>query len=459
MNELIKKCFQWLECYWHKKPTGFIAPAAASVASLLLLSSGHLGTISTTDAVMCFVTGGVVAVIWVLTNRLPKVTTGNAGIVIGILCDDPAEDKQVKADFVTNLRQLIQQGGGRFQLVELPNWSLDGFDEPNTVAKLLKRTRGHFLLYGRVRVRNVNGKMAHLLNFEGVVRHRPVPDQVSEELRADFLNVLPRKVVIEKENDAFSFEITSEWIDVSTRYVVGSAALISGDVAYAEKLFLGVEIKLKRHRASFAGIQEIARRLPQRFEQLYNAWLQALHQVYFSTRDRRYLMKTDEISSRLLARCPNNQPAMIFKAICEFVLRRNVPAAHKLITRCRNNSDSTWWYSRAFLHAYQGKMDEAASDYRHAFAGPIRDVTVPVQSEEFIAIVLAEEPDRVQLHFCLGLINFYAKADYMAAERDFKQFLTMVKNDDFPREVAAAQQLISECSSQGSSGANSGVTG
>ena len=44
-------------------------------------------------------------------------------------------------------------------------------------------------------------------------------------------------------------------------------------------------------------------------------------------------------------------------------------------------------------------MEEATSDYRHAFDGPIRDVTVPLQTGEFIQIVLAEEPDRVQLHF------------------------------------------------------------
>jgi major membrane immunogen (membrane-anchored lipoprotein) len=62
---------------------------------------------------------------------------------------------------------------------------------------------------------------------------------------------------------------------------------------------------------------------------------------------------------------------MMVKAICEFVLRRDIPAAHKLITRCRSNLDNTWRYSRAFLHAYQGKMEEAVADYKHAFNGPI----------------------------------------------------------------------------------------
>jgi len=136
------------------------------------------------------------------------------------------------------------------------------------------------------------------------------------------------------------------------------------------------------------------------------------------------------------------------KAICEFVLRHDVPAAHKLITRCRNDSDSTWWYSRAFLHAYQGKMEEAVADYRHAFQGTVIDVSVPVQCEEFIQTVLAKEPDRIQLYFCLGIINFYAKQDYLAAERDLNLFLAKLKDTDFSRQATEARKLIEDCKSK-----------
>jgi len=48
---------------------------------------------------------------------------------------------------------------------------------------------------------------------------------------------------------------------------------------------------------------------------------------------------------------------------------------------------------------------------------------VPIQTEEFIQEILEQEPSKTQLHFCLGLINFYAKEDYGAAERDLARFL------------------------------------
>ena len=445
MNELCKKVFEWLERYWHKKAVAFIAPLGVSAIVFLFFYSSHSETISKFNLALVFIAGSVVLTIWILTNHLPRVKKGNAGIVIGILCDGPDEEKQVKIDFIANLRLLMQQGGSRFQLVELPSWALDGLENFSAMNNLLTKVRGHFLLYGRVRLRNKDGKPAHLLSFEGIVRHRPTTEEIQKSLVRDFSRVLPRRVAIEKENDAFSFEATSEWTDVSTRYIVGTAALISGDVAYAENLFLYVENKLKQTHNLNAGVKEISRLLPHRFRQLYQAWLVHLYDAYFSTRDTRYLEKCDQICAKLFAYDPANYSAMMVKAICEFMLRRDVSAAHKLITKCRNDKDATWWYSRAFLHAYQGKLDEAVSDYRHAFDGPILEKSVPIQCEEFIQSVLAQEPACVQLHYCSGLINFHAKHDFAAAERDFNLFLKSPKNDLFLRQVKSASELISEC--------------
>jgi tetratricopeptide (TPR) repeat protein len=445
MNELVKKAFEWLERYWHKKPVAFIAPITVSIVVVWLFYSSQSNKVTAVGWISSAMVGLIVLTTWILTNRLPRVAKGNIGIVVGILCDDPQEDKQVKVDFVANLNQLIQQGGAKFQMVELPSWSLEEVDNQVSMGRLLHKVRGAFLLYGRVRLRNKDGKPAHLLALEGMVRHRPVPDEVSKELSVDFTRILPRRVIIEKENDAFKFEATSEWTDVSARYVVGTAALISGDVAYAEQLFIYVENKLKQPRMSSEGIKEISRRLPHRFRQLYAAWLKHLYDAYFLTRNNQYLVKCDDICSKLLKYETTNPNGMMVKAICEFVLRRDVPAAHKLITRCRNDADATWWYSRAFLHAYQGKMEEAVGDYKHAFQGPILDRSVPVQCEEFIQIALASEPDRVQLHFCLGLINYHAKSDYAVAAEDFRQFLSKLKDGSFPRQATAARELLADC--------------
>jgi hypothetical protein len=128
VETLFNKALEWLERYWHKKPVAFIAPIATSAILFWYFDSAQQGKIQTTNMVLVLAAGLIVLAAWILTNRLPRVKKGNAGIVIGILCDGPDEDKQVKVDFIANLRLLMQQGGSRFQLVELPSWALDGLE-------------------------------------------------------------------------------------------------------------------------------------------------------------------------------------------------------------------------------------------------------------------------------------------------------------------------------------------
>jgi hypothetical protein len=254
MNELSKKAFEWLERYWHKKATASLAPIVAIIASLTHFYSPQTQKIPVVGWILSAFIGIAVVSVWFLTNRLPRVKKGNVGIVVGIACDSPEEDKQVKADFIVKLRELIQQGEGKFQLVELPSWSLQRIGDAGVVPEYLNKTRGHFMLYGYVRRRNVDGHDAHFLNFEGVVRHGPAPFEIRQDLGADFTNVFPRRLIIGVENDAFSFEAASEWTELSTRYVIGMAAFISGDAGYAEKMFLYVEAKLRQHKNTGAMI-------------------------------------------------------------------------------------------------------------------------------------------------------------------------------------------------------------
>jgi hypothetical protein len=290
MNELLKKAFEWLERYWHKRATASLAPIVALIASLTHFYSPQTQKIPIVGWILSAFIGIVVLSVWFLTNRLPRVVKGNIGIVVGIVCDSPEEDKQVKADFIVKLRELIQQGEGKFQLVELPSWSLQRIGDAGVVPEYLNKTRGHFMLHGYVRKRNVDGHAAHFLNFEGAVRHGPAPVEIRQDLGTDFTNVFPRRLIIGVENDAFSFEAASEWTELSTRYIIGMAAFISGDAVYAEKMFSYVEAKLRQHKSAAIGIHQIARRLPERFEQLYATWLAYLHQRYFSTHERIYLL-------------------------------------------------------------------------------------------------------------------------------------------------------------------------
>lgn len=247
------------------------------------------------------------------------------------------------------------------------------------------------------------------------------------------------------DTDVFAFEATAEWAEVGARYIIGIAALLSGDVAYAERLLIDVERRLVSGLGGQGPLRQISSRLPERFGLLYEAWLRHLIDRYSLTRDVAYVKKADDITDKLLARDPRNRPAKLMKAIAEFVLRQDIPAARKLLYGARLKGDVTWRYSIAFLDAYEGNLAAAETEYETACkGGPLTDVTVPNQCEEFIAGVLAEEPHQGQLHYCSALINLNAKKDLKGALRDFELFLRHDAAGRFPKQRNRAERLLQE---------------
>ncbi len=141
---------------------------------------------------------------------------------------------------------------------------------------------------------------------------------------------------------------------------------------------------------------------------------------------------------------PNWYSGHLAQAIYDFVLRRDLPAAWEFVKQCRKIPDTTWRYSAAFLYAYEGDLNKAYREYKKAFYNSPENPTVPIQSEDFIHLVLEEEPEKGQLYYCLGLINLWAKKDFVAAKNDFQQFLNSEAADDFPEEQKIVRIQIGE---------------
>jgi hypothetical protein len=62
--------------------------------------------------------------------------------------------------------------------------------------------------------------------------------------------------------------------------------------------------------------------------------------------------------------------------------------------------------------------------------------------EDFVAWIVEKEPDKTQLHFCLGVINFLCKGDPARAVLDFQKFLEVTPADQFAEEQRLAMAYI-----------------
>lgn len=444
MNEILGFLFKRLAPLWHKREIALALAFVASLAVFFWSAQTGVAQITPLGLAASITTGLLIVAIWMLTHRIPQTPKGKVGIVLAITSDEETEAKQIRTDFIHVLRQLLQQDptGANFHVLLLPSFATEGITDLGGADRILRKARGHFMLYGDARRREFQGKPVHLLRLEGAVRHTTVPKEVSQRLSQDLREALPRGLIVPRDGDAFAFETTSAWVNLSARYIVAIAAFLSGAAGYAEKLFLDVEASLRSADHLPAVLQPMARSLPHRIMQLYHDWGSAVADRYFMTRERAYVIKMDEIAGKLLDRNPQHYGALLSKAVTDFILRRDLNGARDAIERAQRKEDVTWRYSLAFLHAYQGDLDAAHEEYRKAFRGPIQNVTVPIQSEEFIHIVFEEEPDKHELQFCLGLINYNAKKDFAAAQRDFSRFLESPVSEKFPSARGIAQNLL-----------------
>jgi lipoprotein NlpI len=54
------------------------------------------------------------------------------------------------------------------------------------------------------------------------------------------------------------------------------------------------------------------------------------------------------------------------------------------------------------------------------------------------------EPDKTQLHYCLGMIYYHAIKDYSLAMQDFQKFIEVTPVNRFTSQKREAQRLIAK---------------
>lgn len=428
--------------HWHKYYALLLAEIISSLLAtgiLLVLNPGN-----TAKLITYFVIWGITYVIWGYTNRLPRTRRNKVGFVMSISTGDETEHKKITDDFVTTVHELLNAGatGSTFQLIKIPEHIAEKIVDLDSAQELRIRCRAHFVIYGRVRLRPISGRQEHLIHLEGIVAHKPLAKAVSEKLSKEFAELLPRRIRVATENDALSFAFTSEWVNCVAKYIIGIAAAYSGDLNYAEKLQKDVEQLLDGHNQTFPIYAKLKQRVPQRIAEINYARAQIACIRWSQTHDPAEI----EEMGRHLDKIPlyyDEYGVFLLRSILLFVQQRDVKGAMAVLKKCKGSSEGTWLYNLGFLHAYAGDLKRAIQRYRNAMDLPV-EAHVIGEIEEFICWLLDEEPQKYQLHYCLGYINWKVKGDKPQAVKDFETFLLLGHENEFAVEREIARKWILE---------------
>jgi hypothetical protein len=432
---------------WHSRTGLAIVIGAIIVAGVAVFAGIDISNVSLLEWTIIGAIGLGASLLWLKTS-IERVPRSRFGFGVAIECEHSAHAEQLRADFVRTLRGLLSRSRHQrlFHFIEFRQSVAKRITGEEQAIWLAKKSGVHFLIHGRARLRPTPPGQSHLLDLSWLVRHRRIATEQSKALAQDASAVFPTRLIVGASGDVFAFEVAAQHVDAVARYVIGTTAAISGDFVYSEELLLDAERTLAAlaQRAEGNVAPVLLDRVRKRLTEIYIEWMNQVGNRYTRSRDREALRELETIVNRLRRYDPDNSGARLSAAMAAFVLRRDIGGARGEIDRCRHLTDATWMYSDAFLLAYEGDLEGAYRAYRRAFQSPLADPTIPMQCEEFIQIVIDEEPDRPWLYYCLGLINYRAKGDLRAARADFATFIDRADRTTFARPIDIATEWVNE---------------
>lgn len=447
MDELIKTVISYLKLKWHRKSSIVVLVLFVVVLMLLFFSAVKIEEISKTELLIgCCVLGSVV-VIWFYTRSVPKSAKGKIGFALGIKSEDPKQHQKITRDFAQKLKELLLRSQYRygFDFVEIPDYVVDKIFSIKDAERVLQDTGCSFMVYGTARTVTINGQMQHILDLEGAVTHKPVSEIVHKSLSKEFSELFPRKLKISSEGDLFHFEFTAKWIDLVSRYIIGIAALISGDINYSKELFEELQASLSKNVPDLPSLVKIRQRLPQRLKDVYLYETRAYYIEWKRTRNISSLSSMKSPLDKLVKMFPENPDGKIFLSMWYFVVKNDVASAKKqLLSMKGKRQEAIWKYNYAFLLAYEGQLEKATIEYKKAVHGYVPEPDFVFEIIEFIMWAINSEPEKTQLHFCLGIIYFYAIQDYTLALSCFEKFIETTPPGRFSRQIKDAKESIDQ---------------
>lgn len=438
----LKETADFLENTWFEKRGLFASIIVTSVLVLPTIHNAYGLAWALTSTIFIDI---FVLTIWLLCQSPARTPKNKIGFLICISTSDDDEAKKLYEDFIHPLQALIKEGrtGNFFSVLIMPQHIARSIQDVEQAEALRIKCHAHFMVFGHARVRNINGQDTHVLDLEGFVAHRPIPDAIANNLQQEFSELMPRKLRLSKENDLLTFQFTSEWTNVVSQYIIGIVLSLSGDWDRAELLFLQAKRNLLNKNTKFPIYTKLKERIPDRISDIFMARADFAFKRWASTRQTDALIDAEQIMRNLSAQHKESPHALYLSAICQFALHENVIGAIDLIKKIKDRDQAIWHLNIAFLLAYQGQLRNALRHYRLSLSYEIEPDTI-AQVEDFIIWVLEHHPEKYQLHYCLGFFNWKIKGDPLQAKIDFDHFLSNGDTLEFKIERDLANKWIEE---------------
>jgi len=318
------------------------------------------------------------------------------GIVICINAENDKQKIRIKNDFAGRLNKLILGNN----LGKIVNIILLNSYQAERVSwnSIQKSIRSHFFIYGNIKERQ-DMENKYFLDLEALVVHAPVNVPIKKQIKKEFLSVWYKQISFQEKIEFRGFEFTADSIFVAVEYIVGIAALVSGNIELALKLHNNLN-----NNPYFQKFTPLPPNLKHVKEELKSLLA-----------EENYLIARYYYRQNNLEKCNNclnqsfliqkNYGALLLRSIIEFCIENNPEKALNTIYESKKlaKNDGTWRYSEGFFNEK----------------------------------ILKSNPEKIQLYFILGYLKYKKDSNYPEAYDYFEIFLSKANNKyDFLIEKA-----------------------
>lgn len=374
---------------------------------------------------------GLIFLCWIRSRVCyPKNKKNRIGILIGIYTENQRDEIRIKNDFIRGMKNLISSRslGHIFNIVVPNNYQSHKIETGEQALDISNKTRSHFVVCGEFKKRQFAGRSMCVLNLRLLVRHTPIKDlAVRTQFRQEFGRIFPKGIRFPERDELPGFELTTSIIHEAVMYLLGKAALFSGDVFLSLELHKDLYQRIRQETLAekVKQLKIIEDTLPKLLGREYTL---AAH-LYYISEQNRDMAKVKECCQMAIKYSPEIYNAHLLLAICFFLEKKpdlasqEVKKAKKIAPR-----DVAVRYSEAFLYFYGRNFTKGETAYKKAVRESVAPQTLfPVES--FIADLIERELDKTYFYYPLGLINYRVKEDYILATDYFQKFIQSCEDD------------------------------
>lgn len=371
-------------------------------------------------------------------NHLPRNKKGYVGIVICVATENDKQKNRLKNDFVKRIRELVSQKNLKnvINIILLSNYQvefatkiLDEYakNRENKGAveewqKIRKRTRGHFFIYGTIKERQ-DGENRYFLDLEALVTHAPVQFSAQKQIVQDFLSVWYKQISFQEKIEFKGFLFAADTVFIAVQFVVGIAALVSGDLRLA--LELHASLDKDPYFSKFSQLPPNLLNVKRKIKTLL-AEENFLIAKAFSKQE--VWGEAEDYLERSLVLEPN-YGAYLLKSIVEFSVKNNPAEALKAVYQAKNlaRSEETWRYNEGFLLMYLERFEEALKVYREiALTSYPGEEMALAEIYKFNQVFLIKHPEKIQSYFIIGYLKFKKELNYPDGLVNMEKFLDSI---------------------------------